>query len=171
MNSRQLWNSYQRHKFLRAKASRDIQKFRVSEMAFAGVFKRYIFHRGSHVVSSEYTQDWEQCCRNVPGVPRHRTVQTFHRSKPVYVRVQCHSKLGAYFLLAVMVDGDKGSRLRMAIQPAVLAGYRPLLTALHLLGLFQNLMTVLIHGHKSSFKPPEKMRGRCNNFSPEKGKG
>ena len=42
---------------------------------------------------------------------------------------------------------------------------------LHLLRLLQNLMTVLIHGHKSSFKPPEKMRGRHSNFSPEKGKG
>ena len=39
MNSRQLWNSHQRHKFLMAKSSRDILKFRVSEMAFRGVFK------------------------------------------------------------------------------------------------------------------------------------
>ena len=41
MNSSRLWNSHQRHKFLRAEASRDILKIRVSEMAFAGVFKRY----------------------------------------------------------------------------------------------------------------------------------
>ena len=34
MNSRQLCNSYQRYKFLRAKASRDILKFRVLEMPF-----------------------------------------------------------------------------------------------------------------------------------------
>ena len=39
MNSRQLWNSHQRHKLLRAKASRDILKFRVLEMAFQGIFK------------------------------------------------------------------------------------------------------------------------------------
>ena len=26
-------------------------------------------------------QDWEQCCQNVPCVPQHRMVQTFHRSK------------------------------------------------------------------------------------------
>ena len=42
MNSRWLWNSHQRHKFLRAEASRDIVKFRVSEMGvsrgFQGVF-------------------------------------------------------------------------------------------------------------------------------------
>jgi len=41
MNSRQLGNSHQRHKFLRAEASRGILKFRVSEIAFPGVFKRY----------------------------------------------------------------------------------------------------------------------------------
>ena len=41
MNSRWLWNLHQRHKFLRAKASWDILKFRVSEMAFPGVLKRF----------------------------------------------------------------------------------------------------------------------------------
>ena len=43
MNSRRLLNFHQRHKFLRAKAStcRDILKFKVSEIAFPGVFKRY----------------------------------------------------------------------------------------------------------------------------------
>ena len=35
-----------------------------------------------------------------------------------------------YFLLAVMVEGAESSRLRMANQLAVLAGYQPLLTAL-----------------------------------------
>jgi len=37
MNSRQLWNSHQRHKFLRAKASTDILEFRVLEMPFPWV--------------------------------------------------------------------------------------------------------------------------------------
>ena len=41
INSRRLWNSSQRHKFLRAKASRDSLKIRVSEMVFPWVFKRY----------------------------------------------------------------------------------------------------------------------------------
>ena len=41
MSSRRLWNSHQRHKFLRAKASRDILKFRVSDIEFPEVFKRY----------------------------------------------------------------------------------------------------------------------------------
>ena len=42
MNSRWLWNLHQRHKFLRAEPSRNILKFRVSEIAFPGVFKRYL---------------------------------------------------------------------------------------------------------------------------------
>ena len=41
MNGGWLWNSYKRNKFLRAKASRDILKFRVSKMAFKRVFKTY----------------------------------------------------------------------------------------------------------------------------------
>ena len=40
MNSTQLWNLHQRHKLLRAEASRDILKIRVSEMVFPGVFER-----------------------------------------------------------------------------------------------------------------------------------
>lgn len=56
MNTRQLWNLYQRHKFLRTEASRDVLKIRASEMAFPGV-SRGIFHRGRHVVLSEYAQE------------------------------------------------------------------------------------------------------------------
>ena len=71
MKSRRLWNySHQRHKFLRAEASRDSLKFRVLEMAFpGGFFIRGIFHHGHHVVSSVDTQEWEQCHQNVPGIP------------------------------------------------------------------------------------------------------
>ena len=47
MNSRRLWNSHQRHKFLRAEASRDILKNRVSEIVFPEVFKRYFAPRTS----------------------------------------------------------------------------------------------------------------------------
>ena len=56
------------------------------------------------------------------------------------IRVEFHSKLGngcytilfegAYFLLPVMVEGYESSQLRMANYLAVLASYRPLLTAL-----------------------------------------
>ena len=40
MNSTQLWNLHQRHKLLRAEASGDILKIRVSEMVFPGLFER-----------------------------------------------------------------------------------------------------------------------------------
>ena len=55
MNSRQLWNWHQRLKFLRAKASRNILKLRVSEITFQEVFKMYFpqwmplsFHQNTH---------------------------------------------------------------------------------------------------------------------------
>ena len=80
MNSRWLWNQHQRHKFPRVKTSGDILKFRVLEMPFPWVFKRY-FDRVA-MLYREYTQDWERCRQNVPGVPQHHTVRTFHRSKP-----------------------------------------------------------------------------------------
>ena len=41
LSSRRLWNSQQRHKFLRAEASRYILIFRLTEMTFPGVFKNY----------------------------------------------------------------------------------------------------------------------------------
>ena len=40
MNSSQLWHLHQRHKFLRAEASRDIFKIRVSEMAMDAMLFR-----------------------------------------------------------------------------------------------------------------------------------
>ena len=69
MNSRRLWNSHLRHKFLRADASRDILRLRVSEMVFPGVFKWYF-------------PPWTVCCfiriharlRTMPSkFPRHST--------------------------------------------------------------------------------------------------
>ena len=56
MNSKQLWNLRQRHKLLRTEASGEVLKSSVSEMAFPGV-SRGIFHRGRHVVLSEYAQE------------------------------------------------------------------------------------------------------------------
>ena len=128
MNRRRLWNSHQRHKFLRAKATRDIFKIRVSEMVFPEVFKRYFpprmpccFIRIHAIMQSRW---------NVPGVLRHHMVRTFDSC------MQCHSKLGkgcftilfnsAYILLVAMVEGDESSWLKRV----VLAGYWPLLTAL-----------------------------------------
>ena len=72
MNSRRLWNLYQRHKFLRAEASRDILKFKVSKMAFPGVFKMYF----PPWMPSGFLRI-HACHWNVPGIPRNRTVPTF----------------------------------------------------------------------------------------------
>ena len=66
MNSRQLWNSHQRYKFLRAEASRDILEFRVSEMPFPGVFKRYfstvdtmLLHQNTHKTANNVAAMFE----------------------------------------------------------------------------------------------------------------
>ena len=128
MNSRWLWNSHQRHKFSRVEETRDILKFWVTKMAFPGVFQgfsRGIFHLGCHVVSSEYTQDWEQCRQNVPGVPRHCVVYTFHRSKPLNMH-STSFKTGKQMLYNFIWWW----RWRIANYPAILATYWPLLTTL-----------------------------------------
>ena len=72
MNKRRLWNLYQRHKFLTAEASRDILKFKVSKMAFPGVFKMYF----PPWMPSGFLRI-HACHWNVPGIPRNRTVPTF----------------------------------------------------------------------------------------------
>ena len=74
MNTKQLWNSHQRQKFLRAEASRN---------TFTKGFQDVFSTVDTRVVSLEYTQDWEQYRRNLSRVPRHHKIQTFHRSKPV----------------------------------------------------------------------------------------
>ena len=128
MCSRRLWNSHQRHKFLRATASRDILNLEFPKWFFQG-FSAGTFHHGRNAVSSEYTQDWEECRRNVSGVPKHRIIRTFHINlnlfKYVFNVIQnwktnaLNTILfdGAYFLLAIiiiMVEGDESSPLRMA---------------------------------------------------------
>ena len=71
-----------RHKFLRAVALSDILKFRVSEMAFSGVFKRYsppprmpcCFVRIRARLGTMPSKRLSKCPRLI--------VWTFHRSKP-----------------------------------------------------------------------------------------
>ena len=84
MKSRRLWNSH------RTKGTSSwgpnhqgtFSNLKSRKCHFQG-FSRVIFHRGRHVISSQYKQDWKLCRRNVPGVSRHRTVRTFQKSKPV----------------------------------------------------------------------------------------
>ena len=68
MNSRWLWNLHQRHKFLRAKASRDILKFRVSKMAFLGVFKMFFPPRTPYCFFRIHARQGTMPS-NVPGIP------------------------------------------------------------------------------------------------------
>ena len=66
MNSRRLWNLHQRHKLLKAKASRDILKYRVLEIAFPEVSKKCFpprFERFTDLKQFKYAfnviQNWE----------------------------------------------------------------------------------------------------------------
>ena len=58
-------------------------------------FKVPIFHRGGHVVSSEYMQDWEQAVKMSQAF---QDIARFERFTDLnlleYLIVQCHSKLG-----------------------------------------------------------------------------
>ena len=89
MNSRRFWNSHQRHKLLENQGIWEHFEIQSFEMAFPEVFKRYF-----PLVSSEYTKTGNNAFEMSQAFHRHRTVQTFHRSNPVYICVQCHSKLG-----------------------------------------------------------------------------
>ena len=110
MNSRHLWNSDQRHKFLRAAASRDILKFRLLDMAFSVVFKMYF-------------PPWTQCFRqntrkngnNAVEMPQaFLDIARFTRFTELnLLNMHSISFNGAYFLLAVVVEGDESSRLKM----------------------------------------------------------
>ena len=114
MNRKGLWNLHQRHKFLRAEASKDILKFKVSKMAFPGVFKMYFpLWMPSGFVRIHV------CRWNVPGIPRNCMVPTFclsMGSMSFKLGNGCFTIIlvGAYFLLSVMVEGDESSQLRMA---------------------------------------------------------
>ena len=83
MNRRRFWNSHQRHKFLRAGTSRDILKFRVSEMAFAVIFKRYFPPR----TKCFFIRIHARLVMTPSKCPRRSTAshgsQSFHLSKPL----------------------------------------------------------------------------------------
>ena len=91
-------------------------------LQLSGRFQTLIWRPGETVQNLESPES----SGRVDSPARNRTVRTFHGSKPVQICVQCLSKLGngcftiiilfdgAYFLLAVMVEGDESSRLRMA---------------------------------------------------------
>ena len=126
MNSRQLWNSHQRHKLLRGEASRDILKFRVSEMAFSGVFKRYFppqtpcffvrIHSRLGIMLGIMSQAFHDIARFERFIDLNLFKCAFNCNVIQNQEIRCFIALfdGAYFLLAVMVERDESSRLRMA---------------------------------------------------------
>ena len=90
MNNGRLWNSHQSQaQVLRAEASRDILKFRVSEMMFPGVFKTCFPLQTPCCFLRIHARLGTMASK----CPRRSTTShdsnVSHRSKP-----QCHSKLG-----------------------------------------------------------------------------
>ena len=71
MNSRRLWNSHQGTSSWGPWHLATFWSLESRKWHFQGFSRGILYHRGCHVVSSEYAQDWEQCrrkdCRNVPG--------------------------------------------------------------------------------------------------------
>ena len=137
MNSKQLWNSHQRHKLLWAKASRDILKIRVLEMAFPRVFR---IHASLETMTSQVFQDIAQFKRFTgQGLNlfeyAFNFIQNWDRKRMLYNFIR-----RCLFFLAVMAEGDESSQVRMANQPAVLASYQPLLTALRVKGVLSMLL-------------------------------
>ena len=118
MNSRRLWNLHQGHKFLRTEASRDILELESQKRHFQGSSRGIFPPR----MLCCFVRIHARLGTMLSKCPRcfttwHSTVRTFHRTKPVQIYVQCHSSSlfdGTYFLLAVMVEGDESSQLRMA---------------------------------------------------------
>ena len=114
MNSKRLWNSHQRHKFLGAEASRDILKIRVSEMVFPGVFKRFFPQRmpccfvRTNARLGTLPSKCPRRSKTSDGVKRSTDLTCLNN-------FMCSMlfKTGAYFLLAVMVERDESRGLRM----------------------------------------------------------
>ena len=61
MNSRWLWNLHQRHKFLRAEASRDILSLLSLRNGIFRGFQEVFSTTDAIIVLSEYLQHLEQC--------------------------------------------------------------------------------------------------------------
>ena len=71
VNSSRLWNSHQGTSSWGPWHLATLWNLESRKWHFQGFSRGTLHHRGCHVVSSEYAQDWEQCrrkdCRNVPG--------------------------------------------------------------------------------------------------------
>ena len=120
MNSKQLWNSHQRHKLLWAKASRDILKIRVLEMGFQEVFPPRTpccfvrIHTSLETMPSQAFQDIAQFKRFTgQGLNlfeyAFNFIQNWERKRTLYNFIR-----RCLFFLAVVAEGDESSQVRMA---------------------------------------------------------
>ena len=115
MNSRQLWNSHQRHKFLRAKSSRDILAFpgdlkiqEVFSTADTMLFRQNTHNTGSNVI------EMLQAFYVIARLKLFTDLNLFKYAFNVIQNWNTDALFdSAYFLLAVMVEGDESSQLRM----------------------------------------------------------
>ena len=124
------------------------------------------FHRRHHVVSSEYTQDWpgnnaikiSQVFHDIAWLERFTDLNLF---KYVFNVIQNWETDALQFYLKVLINlfevMVESSQLRMAIQPEVLASYRPLLTALMLILGLKGLISHL-HEDMILLLQPESFR-------------
>ena len=120
-------NSHQRHNFLRAEASRDTLKFRVWEMAFPGLFKRYfplwmppLFHQNTSKTENNVVEMSQPFHDIAPFEPfsdpslfkyAFKVIQNWETGA-----LQFYSTVLNFCkqLCIVHVEGDKSSPLRMA---------------------------------------------------------
>ena len=127
MNSRQLWNSHQKHKFLWAEASRDILKFRVPKLPFPGVFERYFLLQTPccfvriHARLGTMPLTCPRRSKKSHGLNINFTDLNLFKLKYSFNVIQNWETNAlqilfdaAHFLSAVMVEEDESSQLRMA---------------------------------------------------------
>ena len=120
MNSRRLWNSHQRHKFLRAEASGDILNLIKNGISrgFQGVFSTAMqFHQNTHK-SGNNSVKMSQVSLDIVQFECFTDLNLFKYAFNVIQNWEM-DVLQFYlnvlnFLLAVMIEGDESSWLRMA---------------------------------------------------------
>ena len=120
MNGRQLWNSHQRYKFLRAEASRDILNLIKNGIStgFQEIFSTAMqFHQNTCKSGNNAVK----MCQVSQHIARFECFTDLNRIKYAFNVIQNWEKdvLQFYlmvlnFLLAVIIEGDKSSWLRMA---------------------------------------------------------
>ena len=113
MNSRRLWNSHQRHKFLWAEASRDILKFSLENAISRGlweVFSDAMLFRQNTCKPGNNAVEMSPAFHKIARFERFTDVNLLKYVFNIIQNWETNAlKIlfdAAYFLLAVMVEGD-----------------------------------------------------------------